>query len=196
VNINESKRDFLKLGSALLGGAFLTTHMGAVLAAAKKAADQQAAEAPWQVLTNPEVAELAAMADQIYPPDDSAGAAEIGAVRFMDVALGGFMADALPLLRLGLVELQTASSAAYAGTAAFSALGFDQQTLVLKGMENTGFFSLVHFLTLAGVFSLPEYGGNQNQEGWRQIAFERRHVWQPPFGYYDARYAKGGENES
>ena len=51
-------------------------------------------------------------------------------------------------------------------------------------------------MTLAGVFALPEYGGNRDGEGWRQIGFERRHVWQAPFGYYDARYRQESDHEA
>ena len=51
----------------------------------------------------------------------------------------------------------------------------------------------VRYLTLAGMFSLPEHGGNRDQIGWRLLGFENRHAWQPPFGFYDADYAERGE---
>lgn len=191
---DSSRRAFLKLGAQLLGGAYLTTHMSAIMAAAREASEL-APDAPWQVLSVPQARSLAAMADQIYPPDDSPGAAEIGAVRFMDVALGGFMAGALPLVQAGLAGLDQQVVRPNGQGAGFADLEFDQQTLALQAIETGPFFATVHFLTLAGVFALPEYGGNKNAEGWRQIGFERRHVWHPPFGYYDARYQQESTHE-
>jgi gluconate 2-dehydrogenase gamma chain len=41
-------------------------------------------------------------------------------------------------------------------------------------------------VTMVGMFSLPSYGGNIEKIGWRLIGFDDSHVWQPPFGYYDA----------
>jgi gluconate 2-dehydrogenase gamma chain len=47
---------------------------------------------------------------------------------------------------------------------------------------------MVHFLTVAGMFALPGYGGNRDKLGWALLGFEDHHAWQPPFGYYDAAY--------
>jgi hypothetical protein len=35
---------------------------------------------------------------------------------------------------------------------------------------------------------MPKYGGNHDKAGWKLLGFEDRHVWQPPFGYYDKDY--------
>ena len=48
---------------------------------------------------------FAAVADQIYPPDDTPGAAELGAVAFLDQAVGTFMAGPWPMLQAGLADL-------------------------------------------------------------------------------------------
>ena len=195
MTVDTSKRNFLKVGSTAFGGAFLATHMGAVMAAAADAASRMQDEAPWRVLNASEVCLLSAVVDQIYPPDDSPGAAQIGAVRFMDSTFSGFMAGALPLVRAGLADLQQRAADAEPDAGNFADLAFDRQTKLLAEVESSPFFATVHFLTLAGVFALPEYGGNRDGEGWRQIGFERRHVWQAPFGYYDARYAQEIERE-
>lgn len=192
---DSSRRDFLKLGSVAFGGAFLATHMSAVMATAVEASSRMQDAATWLVLDAGEVRQLSALADQIYPPDDSPGAAEIGAVRFMDSALHSFMAGSLAQLRSGLADLHERTGRRHPGVASFADLGFDQQTELLCEVESSGFFATVHFLTLAGVFALPEHGGNLDGEGWRQIGFERRHVWQPPFGYYDARYQQEAGHE-
>ena len=60
-------------------------------------------------------------------------------------------------------------------------------------IENTEFFSTLRYLTIAGMFSLPEYGGNRENIGYQLIGFDDRHFWQPPFGFYDADYAEKGE---
>ena len=51
------------------------------------------------------------------------------------------------------------------------------------------FFDLVRSLTVLGMFSSPKYGGNFAGAGWRLLGFEDRHVYAPPFGYYDRDYA-------
>ena len=51
-------------------------------------------------------------------------------------------------------------------------------------------------LTQAGMFALPEYGGNRDHKGWELIGFEHQHVWQPPFGYYDGpEFNSDADNE-
>ena len=41
-------------------------------------------------------------------------------------------------------------------------------------------------LTLLGMFTSPKYGGNFQGSGWKLMGFVDRHVFAPPFGYYDA----------
>jgi hypothetical protein len=45
---------------------------------------------------------------------------------------------------------------------------------------------------VAGVFSDPSYGGNRDHAGFTLIGMEHAAAYQPPFGWYDAEYAKGG----
>ena len=54
--------------------------------------------------------------------------------------------------------------------------------------KNGGFFQTMRYLTLAGMFSHPNHGGNRDKLGWQLLGFEDRHSWQPPFGHYDAGY--------
>ena len=176
------------MSGGALGGTLLGLHIEAALAAGEEADAQRADERPFQHLSDPEAVALGAFVDQIYPPDETPGAREIGAVHFMDVAFGDFMAGALPPARQAVATLDEA--AAGQGAATFAALAFDEQTQLLKGFENEGWFSMLHFMTLAGLFCLPSYGGNRNKAGWAALGFEARHVWQPPFGHYDAEYAK------
>ena len=189
-----SRRDFLKHAFAMLGGAWLGSHSSSILAAVEHASQAAAQQLAYSQLSVAEAATLSAMADQIFPPDDTPGASELGAVHFMDAALGGFMAGAANLLREGMTELDARSTAAHGSS--FSSLDFDQQTALLKEIENTPFFGTVHFLTLIGIFAMPDYGGNSQGKAWQMIGFESRHVWQPPYGYYDAEYAQENNHAS
>ena len=177
-----SRRAFLKNTALASGGAWLGLQMSDVLAAGAAAAAHDGEH--WQVLSAAEVAGLGAVADQVFPPSDTPGAVDIGAVRFMDVALGGFMAGALPMLQAGLADLDQRAQAG--GGTAFAALPFEEQTSILRDIETTAFFGNVRFLTLCGLFALPAHGGNRDRAGWDAIGFESRHAWAPPFGAYDA----------
>ncbi len=177
-----SRRTFLAGSGHLAGAGWLALHGGAIMAAARSAAAAADLDEPWVNISATDAARLGAVADQVYPPLDGApGAEAIGAVRFMDAAFGGFMAGPLPMVLAGLDDLDQRS-----GADDFLSLGFDDRTAVLKQVEATPFFGIVHMLTLCGVFALPSYGGNRDQQGWKAIGFESRHVWQPPFGAYDA----------
>jgi hypothetical protein len=154
-----------------------------VLAAAEAAREAHALGAPLQYVDPGSARVFAAVADQIYPPDDTPGAADLGAVAFLDQAVGSFMAGPWPTLQAGLADLDARARAEHG--AAYDALVFDTQTELLRGAENEPFFGLAHLLTLLACFSLPSYGGNRDGQGWAQIGFEQRHHWQHPFGEYD-----------
>lgn len=183
---DDSRRDFLKTLGLMAGGALAAWPLSKIALAAEHAHEQQKVQAPLSNISPTEALTLGAVADQIYPEDDTAGARELGAVYFMDFAAGSFMAGAWPMIQAGITDLNQRAMEAHGKP--FDELGFAQQTPVLESVETTPFFGTVHFLTLMGCFSLPTYGGNINQEGWAQIGFESRHAWQPPFGYYDALY--------
>ena len=183
-----SRRAFLKNTALASGGAWLGLQLSDVLAAGASAAAHDGAH--WKVLSAAEAVGLGAVADQVFPPTDTPGAVDIGAVRFMDVALGGFMAGMLPMLQAGLADLDLRAQAA--GGATFADLPFGAQTGILQAVEKTPFFGNVRFLTLCGLFALPALGGNIDRAGWKALEFEARHAWAPPFGHYDAAYAAEG----
>jgi hypothetical protein len=68
-----------------------------------------------------------------------------------------------------------------------------QQDDLLSQNEKTPFFATMRYLTIAGTFSLPKYGGNQNKVGYQIIGFEDRGAWAAPYGFYDADYMEKGE---
>lgn len=170
----------------MLGGAWLASHLPAIEAAARHAAQALARGAAFEILTPEEARELEAVAAQIIPTDEAPGAREAGVVYFMDRALGTFGAQFLQPIRGGLPDLLKAAQAKHAPARGFADLSRSEQTEVLRGMEQTPFFGAVRFLTVAGMFGDPSYGGNKDQVGWRLIGFDAGHAHQPPFGYYDA----------
>ena len=182
----DSRRKFLKYGGSVLGASWLAINMTLAVSASQTAVKNKEAGADFENLSPEEAVELSAIVDQIIPADDTPGASETGVVYFIDVALGSFMNDAAPKLREGLEELQQKTLSAYPESTGFSELSFEQQTEMLKSVEDTPMFDLLHRMTLFGMFCLPSYGGNRENAGWDLIGFDHRHAWQPPFGYYDA----------
>ena len=73
----------------------------------------------------------------------------------------------------------------------FAGLTSPQQIEILHAIEKTDFFELLRLHTIVGFFARPEYGGNHNQVGWKLIGLEDEMTYEPPFGYYDAKYDKG-----
>jgi gluconate 2-dehydrogenase gamma chain len=110
----------------------------------------------------------------------------------MDTVLADDRDEELALLRQGLSDLQQSLQADY-GQNSFRMLTEAQQDSALAAIEDSAFFGTLHFLTIAGMFSLPEYGGNRDLVGYQLIGFENQHAWAPPFGYYDAEYNGGGQ---
>jgi gluconate 2-dehydrogenase gamma chain len=182
-----SRRGFLKGAGALGLGALWP----AVLAAAQDAAAARDAGAELETLGAEDAADLAAIAAQIFPSDPALpGANEAGVVYFMDSALRTFLAGSKAAVEAGLDALNAKAAALQPG-ARFAALPGDEQAKLLKAEENSAFFGLVRFMTIAGMFALPVYGGNRDYKGWKVLGFEHRHVWTPPFGHYDAPQGTG-----
>jgi gluconate 2-dehydrogenase gamma chain len=134
-----------------------------------------------------EAAGLEAIAARILPEDESGpGAISGGVIAFMDRELGASRAEWLDLLREGLQELEAQARSQYGSN--FAALESTQQDALLRSIESSSFFGTVRTLTMAGMFALPQYGGNRDHAGYALIGFGHQHAWQPPFGHYDANY--------
>ena len=165
-------------GWAEVGHAMDQAHTAAPLAGEAKIAFLSAAEA----------ADIEAVAAQIIPTDDSPGAREAGVVYFIDRALATFLSQLAGDYRAQLAAFQTAFRAQHPAARSFASFPSEQQVEYLKGVDQTPFFTTTRLLTLLGMFSLPEYGGNRNGVGWKLIGFEDAHFFRPPFGYYDRDY--------
>jgi gluconate 2-dehydrogenase gamma chain len=181
-----TRRGFLQAAGST---AWLAATWPAVLAAAEQAAAARDAGAAFETLIPDDAADLAAIAAQIFPTDALPGANEAGVVYFMDSALRTFMAGARESVLAGLQGLNAKAAAVQAG-ARFARLPAADQTRLLQANEATPFFGTVRFMTIAGMFALPVYGGNKDHAGWKVLGFEHRHFWQPPFGFYDAAAGK------
>lgn len=180
-----SRRGFLKGLTSAAGAAWLTAHWPAVLAAAQDATRLRASGS-FEFLKPADAADLAAIAAQIFPSDELPGATEAGVVYFMDSALRTFMSDAAGGVQKGLLALNKKAGAG------FATLPPEEQARLLNAEEKSDFFGTIRFMTVAGMFALPSYGGNKDFSGWTMLGFEHRMAWQPPFGHYDAEMQEPG----
>jgi gluconate 2-dehydrogenase gamma chain len=135
-----------------------------------------------------EFAVLTAVADRIFPPTDTPGAVEIGAVIYIEIALGGDYAQSLSLYRAGLQAINAEARRKFARD--FAELNGSEQDAILAEFESGSisgfeqaaeFFETVRYHVLEGVFCEPQYGGNKDMIGWRIVEFPGQ---QP--GYPDA----------
>ena len=139
----------------------------------------QATREPFETLTAAEGATLEAIVARLIPTDaNGPGATEARAARYIDRALGGFLAPFLVAYRGGLSGID--SYARSVKGAPFTELSARDQDAVLTDMEsNTAkgfaaaalFFNVVLSHTIQGTFSDPFYGGNANFVGWDLIGY-------------------------
>ena len=135
-----------------------------------------------------EAADVEAVAAQIVPTDETPGAREAGVLHFIDLALATYFPQLASDYRANLAEFQSTFRGRHPGAASFSALASDEQVAFLKTVDLTPFFETTRLLTLLGMFTMPKYGGNRDELDWKLIGFEVKHVFQPPFGFYDRDY--------
>ena len=172
-------------------GSFLALSLPVILSACQRS--QQALEqgAGFRVFEADEAADLTAIAARIIPTDDTPGATEAGVIYFLDTIFAeARRASQLALLREGLAALRGQLTA---GGRPIYELTEAQQDQLLRDNEQTPFFATMRYLTIAGTFSLPRYGGNRDNVGYQLIGYEDRGAWSAPYGFYDADYAERGE---
>jgi len=186
-----ARRSFLLSTGSLLTSAWLGAHWPAIAQAAHHAEDMALVPAPagFEFFSDAEGADVDALAGQIVPSGATPGAREARAVYFIDRSLSTFLSESAHDFRQGLSEFQGKFRAAQPASAAFAAATAEQQIAFLKTVDRTPFFESARILTILGMFSSPKYGGNYQGFGWKLIGFEDRHVFTPPFGYYDREYA-------
>jgi len=191
-DIELSRRAFLRQSLSTIRNSLIVLSMPAVLHSRAVASEAMQSGGNFSTLQAAEAQEFSAIAARIIPSDDTPGATEAGVIHFIDNVLGTSRREVLGPLREGLASLQDAVRSKH-GDMRFSTLEPQQQDALLRDIEETPFFATMRYLTIAGMFSLPDYGGNRDYSGWKLIGFEHRHVWEPPFGFYDADYMTRGE---
>jgi gluconate 2-dehydrogenase gamma chain len=139
-----------------------------------------------------EMSAMEAFAAQLFPPHNGEpGAVELGAVRFVNRALGEpFFAGSVPVVRAGLADLDSRAGAV-GRQPEFASLTPNDQAAILRQIEQGDFFKAARTLVLIGTFADPSYGGNRGGAGWMAIGIDHRPSYTAPFGYYDAQRGPG-----
>ncbi|MDO8272609.1 MAG: gluconate 2-dehydrogenase subunit 3 family protein [Gammaproteobacteria bacterium] len=190
--IQLARRAFLRQTGIAARNSLIVLSLSAIMSSSAAASEATLENSAFKILGSDEAREFAAIAARIIPTDETPGATEAGVIYFIDNVLGTSRTEALEPMREGLASLQASAQSTY-GSASFSALTPEQQDALLVSIEETAFFGTMRYMTISGMFSLPEYGGNRDYAGWKLIGFEHKHVWSPPYGFYDADYMARGE---
>jgi hypothetical protein len=143
---------------------------------------------PPRGLSKREQATLAAIADRIFPPTDTPGAVQAGAMDYILQALAGPYRRHLALYRHGLQAVDELARSQHG--VPFVALSAAAQDALLQALEagkaphgprGAEFFAMVREHVLEGVFCELSYGGNRDLVGWRIVGFPGQRT-----GYPDA----------
>ncbi len=134
----------------------------------------------WRTLTEDEAKTLAAACDQIVPPDRDPGAAQAGALEFIDRQLATRRKRDLPFWRAGVRGLDATARRLHGH--AFAELPFDVQTALLQeveqgagvrsdwgGVDPAEFFDRLRDFTMMGFYGNPRHGGNKDRVSWKML---------------------------
>jgi gluconate 2-dehydrogenase gamma chain len=135
---------------------------------------------PWRFLTVDEARTLAAISDQIIPPDQDPGAAWAGVVNYIDRQLCGPFHSLQQMYRRGIAGVDQTSRSIYGK--AFADINAQQQIDVLHRMEDgqapraiwkqassPEFFALLVDHTMQGYYGDPRHGGNRDGASWKML---------------------------
>ncbi len=182
-----SRRDLLKLAGATAGATLVTasvTDSSVAEAAQRVRTRPRPAREPLRALTAHEADLLDRIAELLVPSDENGpGATEAMAVRYIDRALAGALAEQRDAYRVGLQALER--YATQTRGAAFLQLPETKQISLLIDVEsgtatgaNVGFagssaqfFGLVRGHVMQGTFGDPHYGGNEGFVGWDLLGY-------------------------
>ena len=181
-----SRRRFLKSGGAVTGASLFKIGAPSLAAVAQAACTARDEATAFVTLGTEEAADFAAIAARIIPTTDTPGASEAGVIYFFDHALGNDSAEILKPLRGFRSDLNDTLDGL------FSELTETEQDDALRRAETDDpRFEIARMLTIFGFFAMAKHGGNKDHLSWDLIGFKGHHgAWAPPFGYYDAEYAK------
>lgn len=182
-----SRRDLLKLAGATAGASLVTgsvTETSVAEAAQPARSRPRPPREPLKALTAHEADLLDRIAELLVPSDEHGpGATEAMAVRYIDRALAGALAEQRDAYRVGLEALER--YAKQTRGAAFLQLPETKQISLLIDVEsgtatgaNVGFagssaqfFGLVRGHVMQGTFGDPYYGGNEGFVGWDLLGY-------------------------
>ena len=163
-----SRRQFIQLGAAA------TAAMG--VSCNRNCASLN----PWRFLTVDEARTLAAICDQLIPPDQDAGASWARVVNYLDIQLCGPFVHLRNTYRRALVSFDRSVRARFGK--AFASLSSDQQISFLRAMEANevapsgwsgispfAFFELLLNHTMQGYYGDPRHGGNRDRASWKMV---------------------------
>src|SRR5260370_15347881 len=179
-----SRRSMLTGSISGLSSIWLATHWPGILAAQEHAhtVAESGRPATFGFFSPDQAVEIESVVAQIIPTDDSPGAREAGTIYFIDRALTTFDQDKQAAYTQGLKDLRAKTRELFPNADKFSDLNPAQQVQVLTAMEKTAFFGLVRLHTIVGFFANPEYGGNQEKNGWDLIWVLDKVSWGTPLG--------------
>jgi gluconate 2-dehydrogenase gamma chain len=149
-------------------------------AAAAPAISCSKATSPWRFLTVEEAETLEAVCGQIVPADRDPGAAEAGAVNFIDRQLVGHLKRHQKAYREGLAGIDQSSLALYGSK--FRELPPDKRIALLQALAKgkapgeiwkrrsaKAFFDLLVNHTMQGFYGDPRHGGNREAVSWKML---------------------------
>ena len=149
-------------------------------AAAGSGAACRSTRSPWRFLTVDEARTLAAICDQIIPPDQDPGAAWAGVVNYIDRQLCGSFKHLRQTYRQGIVAVDASSRVLYGS--GFVDLTSARQVELLTRMEqgkapreawkevsSAEFFGLLVDHTMQGFYGDPRHGGNRDAASWKML---------------------------
>ena len=134
-------------------------------------------EASPRTLSEAQLATLAAACERILPRDEDPGATDLGCADYIDRALGDtdVRAQFGRVVASGLTALDRQARARFHKP--FHEAAAEQQDALLAAWQRSkfggesGFFEVLHTLTMEGAFGDPSHGGNRHGQGYRLIGF-------------------------
>lgn len=162
--------------------AFLQSALAAAAAAGTGAACSTNGT-PWRFFGLDEARCLAAVCDQIIPPDQDPGAACAGVVNYIDRQLCGPYENLRATYRLGLAAVDKTSRSSYGKV--FADMDASQQIELLRLLEHgnaspeiwkkvssSEFFGYIVEHTMQGFYGDPRHGGNREGVSWKMVGLE------------------------
>ena len=140
------------------------------------------------LLSESEMRTLAAICDQMIPPDQDPGAAWAGVPNYISRQLRGPFQEHFEAYRAGIAEADRRAGGS------FAALSREQQLDVLTAMDRDKaaktFISLVAAHSTQGYYGNPRHGGNRDYCSWRMLGVPAS----PVRGRDQYDFTKGGRS--